>query len=134
MNEQKILEKRKNRRYKAIDGAYAAISPNSKKLGQITDISMGGLCFKYIDISKGSQDFRTRQKESIFLSSMGHYVGDLPFRIVSDYEVANEPTFSFMTVRKSHVQFTGLNLRQLFDLNNYLENNVSDQVEEFPRQ
>ncbi len=42
-------ERRKYTRYSIKNGSYATISPDSTKLGQIIDISMGGLAFKYID-------------------------------------------------------------------------------------
>ena len=130
----RTVERRKNRRYKAVEGAYAAISPNSHKLGQIIDISMGGLSFKYIDTSSDESDTEITSEESIFLSSMGYYVGDLPFKTVSDYEVTNAPSFSSMKIRKRHVQFTDLTFKQLFDLDYYLRNNVSEQVEKLPKQ
>lgn len=130
----RTVERRKNKRYKAIEGAYAAISPNSHKLGQIIDISMGGLSFKYIDTSIEDAEKENLQEESIFLSSMGYYVGDLPFRTVADYEVTNAPSFSSMKIRKRHVQFTDLSFKQLFDLDYYLRNNVSEQVEKLPTQ
>lgn len=130
----RTVERRKNKRYKAVEGAYAAISPNSHKLGQIIDISMGGLSFKYIDTSNDEMDNGVAPEESIFLSSMGYYVGDLPFKTVSDYEVTNAPSFSSMKVRKRHVQFTDLSFKQLFDLDYYLRNNVSEQVEKLPQQ
>ena len=78
-------EKRKNRRYKAIEGAYASVSPNSHKLGQIIDISMGGLSFKYMDPSSKDKQNTDMPNKTIFLSSMGYYVGDLPFKTVADY-------------------------------------------------
>ena len=118
-------ERRKNKRYNAIEGAYAVVSPNSNKLGQIIDISKGGLCFKYIDTSNDDREDGTQQEESISLSSMKYYVGNLPFKTVADYEVLNLPTFSSMRVIKMHVQFTGLSFNQLFDLDNYLRNNVA---------
>ncbi len=124
----RTIERRRNKRYKAVDGAYAAISPNSHKLGQIIDISMGGLSFKYIDTSNDNDDNGTPE-DAVFLSSMGYYVGDLPFKTVSDYEITNAPSFSSMKVRKRHVQFTDLSFKQLFDLDYYLRNNVSEQVE-----
>lgn len=130
----RTVERRKNKRYKAVEGAYAAISPNSHKLGQIIDISMGGLSFKYIDTSVEDKESGTLPEETIFLSSMGYYVGDLPFKTVSDYEVTNAPSFSSMKVRKRHVQFTDLSFKQLFDLDYYLRNNVSEQVEKLPQQ
>ncbi len=131
----RTVERRRNKRYKAVEGAYAAISPNSHKLGQIIDISMGGLSFKYIDTSNGPQkNDPLMGDEAIFLSSMGYYVGDLPFNTVSDYEVTNAPSFSSMKVRKRHLRFTDLTFKQLFDLDYYLRNNVSEQVERLPDQ
>lgn len=129
----RTIERRRNKRYKAVDGAYAAISPNSHKLGQIIDISMGGLSFKYIDTSNDKDDDGTPE-DAVFLSSMGYYVGDLPFKTVSDYEITNVPSFSSMKVRKRHVQFTDLSFKQLFDLDYYLRNNVSEQVEKLTNQ
>ena len=130
----RTVERRKNKRYKAIEGAYAAISPNSHKLGQIIDVSMGGLAFKYIDTSNDDMENEALSEETIFLSSMGYYVGDLPFKTIADYEVTNAPSFSSMKVRKRHVQFTDLSFKQLFDLDYYLRNNVSEQVEKLPQQ
>ncbi len=130
----RTVERRKNKRYKAVEGAYAAISPNSHKLGQVIDISMGGLSFKYIDTSSDDSENKQLPEESIFLSSMGYYVGDLPFKTVSDYEITNAPSFSSMKVRKRHVQFADLSFKQLFDLDYYLRNNVSEAVEKLPQQ
>ena len=76
----RTIERRKNKRYKAVEGAYAAISPNSHKLGQIIDLSIGGLAFKYIDTSNEEAEDKQTSEETIFLSSMGYYVGDLPFK------------------------------------------------------
>ncbi|MFA5902835.1 MAG: PilZ domain-containing protein [Desulfobacula sp.] len=125
----RTVERRKHKRYKAVEGAYAAISPNSHKLGQVIDISMGGLSFKYIDTTIDDSDFEQSPEETIFLSSMGYYVGDLPFKTISDYEITNAPSFSSMKIRKRHVQFTDLSFKQLFDLDYYLRNNVSEQIE-----
>jgi hypothetical protein len=130
----RTVERRKNKRYKAVEGAYAAVSPNSHKLGQIIDISMGGLAFKYIDTGNGETENESQREESIFLSSMGYYVGDLPFKTIADYELTNAPSFSSMKVRKRHVQFTDLSFKQLFDLDYYLRNNVSDQINKLPQQ
>ena len=125
----RTIERRKNKRYNAVEGAYAAISPKSRKLGQVINISMGGVCFKYIDNNYDDQDAGIQREDSIFLSSMGYYVGDLPFKTVCDYEVTNVPSFSSMKVRKRHAQFTDLNFKQLFDLDFYLRNNVFKKVE-----
>ena len=125
----RTIERRRHKRYKAVEGAYAAISPHSHKLGRVIDISMGGLSFKYIDTTSDDADFQQTPEETIFLSSMGYYVGDLPFTTISDYEITNAPSFSSMKIRKRHVQFSDLSFKQLFDLDYYLRNNVSEQIE-----
>ena len=124
MSIKRTVERRKNKRYKAIEGAYASISPNSQKLGQIIDISMGGVCFKYIDTSNDGQNDGTQQEDSIFLSTVGYYIGDLPIKIVGDYAVTNAPSFSSMKVKKMHIQFTDLSVKQLFDLDYFLRDFV----------
>ncbi len=130
----RTIERRKNKRYKAVEGAYAAISPNSNKIGQIIDISMGGLCFKYINTENKSEEPVNRNEKSIFLSSVGYYVGDLPFQTIADYEITDRPSFSSMKVRKRHVKFTDLTFKQLFDLDYYLKKNVSEQIKPLPNQ
>ncbi len=125
----RTVDRRKHKRYKAVDGAYAAVSPNSYKLGQVIDISMGGLSFKYIDTSANDAEYDQAPEESLFLSSMGYYVGELPFKTIADYEVTNAPSFSSMKIRKRHIQFTDLSFKQLFDLDYYIRNNVSEPVE-----
>ncbi len=128
----RTIDRRKNTRYEAAEGAFAAISPNSHKLGQIVDMSMSGLAFKYIDINnnrtKNKEEYR-EPEESIFLSSMGYYVGDLAFQTISDYEVTNTHSFSDMKIRQRHVKFTDLSFKQLFDLDSYLNNNVTSKME-----
>lgn len=130
-NSKETEERRLCRRYKAVEGAYAAISPNSHKLGQIADISISGLCFSYIDTSDSYQDAHPQPEELVFLSSMGYYVGDLPVKTVSDYEVTNVSSFSSLKIRRRHIHFTDLSSKQLFDLDNYLRHNVSEPMEEF---
>jgi hypothetical protein len=124
MSIKRTVERRKNKRYKAIEGAYVAISPNSQKLGQIIDISMGGVCFKYIDTSNDGQNDGTQQEDSIFLSTVGYYSGNLPIKIVGDYAVTNATSFSSMKVKKMHIQFTDFSVKQLFDLDYFLRNFV----------
>jgi hypothetical protein len=133
-DQKETVERRKSKRYKAIEGAYAAINPNSQKLGQIIDISKGGVCFKYIDASNDNQKSGTQQESSIFLSSIDYYVRNLHFKTVGDCDITNESLIGFIKVRKRHVQFTNLNFQQLFDLDNFLKNNTSGPVERLLQQ
>ncbi|MCK5313150.1 MAG: PilZ domain-containing protein [Desulfobacteraceae bacterium] len=124
-------ERRKFTRYPIKNGAYATISPESTKLGQIVDISVGGLAFKYIDTEPDTlKTAGSQSQETLFLSSMGYYVGDIDFKTVSDYEIPDcnipEASFDTMKIRVRHVKFTDLKLKQLFDLDYYIENNTTE--------
>ena len=131
--EKKIIERRKYKRYKAKDGAFAAISPLfSEKLGQIIDISMGGLAFKYITGNDNKDGEKKKEYEhSILLSSLDCYVEEIPFKTVEDREITNYPSFSSMKLRERRVKFNSLSSRQIFDLNSYLENNVIEKFDAF---
>lgn len=127
------IERQKYRRYKAKEGAYAAIiTPNLYIIGQLIDISMGGLSFKYIDSSNGYKDSRPQKEHSVFLSSVGCCVEGLPANIIFDQEVTNNPSFSSLKIRKMQIRFNDLNLKQCLDLDNYMRNNVTEKVEKFP--
>jgi hypothetical protein len=39
---------RKNKRFRALDGAFVAIKPSDTHVGRLIDISMGGLAFDYV--------------------------------------------------------------------------------------
>ncbi|MCP3944919.1 MAG: PilZ domain-containing protein [Desulfobacteraceae bacterium] len=128
VNKKHTMERRQNKRYKAVDGTYAAIHPYSHKLGQIINISMGGLAFQYIDINSYGKKHGETPENTIFLSSMSYYVGNLYFRTILDYEITKAPSFSSMKVKKRHIQFMDLSLKQLFDLDYYLRRNISEQI------
>ena len=84
-------ERRRHKRVELKQGAYAAISPNSFKIGQIKNISRGGLLFSYIDTQITPEN---PVENHLFLSSTNAYVSKLPFRtmppprILSSEEVA----------------------------------------------
>jgi hypothetical protein len=121
-------ERRKYKRYAAKAGAYAIISPGLTRLGQIIDISKAGLAFKYIDSNPDIKD----KNETLFLSSMGYYVKDIEFKTISDYEVSDYKSPKVgpdaMRIRKRHINFIDLNFKQLFDLDYYIENNISQAI------
>lgn len=123
---QSFQERRKHTRYNATDGAFAAVSPNSFKLGQIVNISRGGLAFQYIDTTRNVPG--KKEETHIFLSSKGYYVRGLPFKTVSDYEVPNDNPFSTLKMRQRAIQFCEMSFEQKTKLDHYIMNNA-DQYE-----
>ena len=122
MDKQKRVERRRNRRYKAAPGAFAAIEDTSMA-GQIVDMSMGGLCFKYLE----NETIEKKVSPSgMILALVGkkHYVEQLDFRIVRDYPVVNVSPFSTIGFRKCHLQFIEMNYMKQSELDGFIFTNI----------
>ncbi|MBF0468760.1 MAG: PilZ domain-containing protein [Desulfamplus sp.] len=125
----KTTRKRKKGTDHARSESYAAINPSSYKLGQIVNISHGGLVFKYID----REDNRSSvQERSIFLGSYGYYLGDtqmegdIPLLKEAPAITIEEVDFSqislehLMEIRKMRMEFAELTFRQIFALDKFI--------------
>ena len=119
----KLYERRKHKRHCVENDSYAAISPDSKKLGRILNISKGGLAFEYF-VNYGSEI--SKPEQTIYLSSNRCYVENIPFKVIDDREVANNLPFNSMEKRKQCVQFDKISQRKSFDLDFYIQNNTVD--------
>jgi hypothetical protein len=130
LDKKRSENRRTEERYKASEGAFAAIG-DSFKAGQICDIGSGGFSFKYIENSEEDQTARMSDKP-LALVSMASYVKGLQFKIIDEYRVPNAPSFYAMHIRKCHVQFVDLEVSQALELNDYIRHNAvrHDQIQE----
>ncbi len=140
------MEKRAFKRFETMDGAYAAISPSSYKIGQIVNISLGGLVFKYIDRDESNNAFG--DEGTIFLGGFGFSVGDLPFRTVDIDPIVEVEGIDFFEeeeqalphlkllngtifydaaaphMTEQRVAFTELTFKQIFAVDKYIRENM----------
>jgi hypothetical protein len=77
-------DRRRYERYGVKEGAYAALSPDSAKMGQIIDISRGGLCFRYIAHVDQIED---AAETHVFVGDEGIYLEKMPNRVIEDVPV-----------------------------------------------
>jgi hypothetical protein len=119
------VERRAYPRYRVKDGAYAALSPDSTIMGQIVDISRGGLCFKYI--VHREQAFESVATH-IFVGDNGYYLEKMPYKIVEDEQVESGSPFSSIIMRQRRVQFSNLTPNQLAQLDSFLYNRTTGKV------
>jgi len=76
-----LYDRRKHRRFKVPVDAFAIIKKPSFKLGQITDMSKGGISFYYI----GEKEFANNGfSVDILLADNDFYIDNLPVNIVSN--------------------------------------------------
>jgi hypothetical protein len=115
-------ERRKFQRYKVAYGAYAVAGPQAAKLGQIKDISMGGLAFNYLADEARSQ--RCNELD-IIIRQYSMRIEHLPVKTISDFELAQKNVFSTVKLRQLGVQFCELTLDQTTQLEHLLKTHTS---------
>jgi hypothetical protein len=116
------FERRKSKRFKAAYGAYAVVGPETSKLGQIKDISMNGLAFKYLADEARSNG---TGELDIIVHPDRFCVKSIPIDTVSDFELAKENAFSTVRLRQQGVQFGELTSDQTSQLEFILKHHTS---------
>jgi hypothetical protein len=112
------MERRRHKRFRSKEGAYAVLSGPVSKMGQILDISRGGLSFRYIDI--GDRPRKTcvldilRDDNAFRLENVG-------FKVISDLDASKDFPFSTIPMRRCGGEFTGLSNGQIYDLEYIIE-------------
>ena len=117
-NKEELIERRKHKRFKVKGGAFAVSTPDYKNLGQIKDISKGGLAFQFIE--NGEQTKGSFEIE-IFSTVGDFYLKKLPVRTVLDFEVENTVSSNSMPMRQWSMQFGKLNHLQKLLLDFFLQ-------------
>ena len=111
-------ERRKQKRFKAVNGAFAAVRQKSNQLGQIKDISFSGLAFTYLANEGAINGARALD---IFVTKHRLYIKDIPFQLVRDSLVEKESPFSTVPVRQQGVRFGKLSSKQHTQLEHLLQ-------------
>jgi PilZ domain len=111
-------ERRQQKRFKAEEGAFAALVDQESRLGQIKDISLQGLSFRYIDSSEKLDNARELK---IILGNQGLYLDNVPFKKICDFEIESEFSFSTVKMRQIGLKFGDLTSEQKIRLNRFIE-------------
>lgn len=105
-NKKDRIERRKHKRFTIKDVAFAILrTDEDEELGQIINISMGGLAFQYF---VGNRELQKANKLDVLLADNGLHVDNIGFHVVDDYELVNELPFSSITKREQRVYFDNL--------------------------
>ncbi|VFQ44718.1 PilZ domain-containing protein [Desulfoluna butyratoxydans] len=123
---QEMADRRAHRRYRAGDGAYAALSPASSKVGPIVDISMDGLCFRYIVHAEQPKE---PVETHIYVGDNGFYLEKMPYETVEDVEIDNPSSLSSIIMRQRRVRFVDLSANQKAQLQYFIAHRTSKQEE-----
>ena len=118
-------ERRQQKRFKAQEGAFAALVAQQSRLGQIKDISIRGLSFRYID---GNEKLENANELKIILDDQGLYLDNVPFKKISDFEIKSEFSFSTVKMRQIGLKFGKLTPGQRDRLNRFIEHHTIDEA------
>jgi hypothetical protein len=125
MSTEKHVERRKYTRFRTRNGALIELRSQRGKLGEIIDISKGGLAFRYIDIGdrpKGSFEL------DIFLKETGFRLEKVPAKTISDFRTTKYFPFSSTKTRRQGVQFGELTQKQISQLEHFIRNYTTGEV------
>ena len=114
-------ERRRQKRFKAREGAFAALVDQESRLGQIKDISLQGLSFRYID---NHEKLKNASELKIIINNQGLYLDKLPFKIIFDFEIESEFSFSRVNMRQIGLEFGDLTPVQRNRLDQFLKNHT----------
>jgi hypothetical protein len=123
-----LVERRKHKRYMAPHGAFAvlAVECHFAKLGQIIDVSRGGLSFSYA----GTEEWIGESLDlGILFAEQKFRLDNVPFKTVSDFEMVGETPASDVVIRRRGVRFGGLTYEQKFELEQFIRRDTLGEVE-----
>jgi len=125
MNRKEPVERRKHKRFRAQEGAFAVVRPESTKLGQITDIGRGGLAFRYV--VTGSQGNGATEVD-IFLAGNGFCLENIPIQTIWDLKAPKKFSNGSLPMRRCGLQFGELTDNQISELEYFIQKHTINKV------
>ena len=123
-----FAERRQHKRFQVHDGAFAVLRPRSDIWGQVIDIvgeigdiSQGGLMFRYI---AGENRSHEPFKLDIVLAGDSFRLDKIPFEAASDMDMADPLSLTPTTMRRQGVQFGALTHDQKAQLGYFIRNHA----------
>jgi DNA-binding response OmpR family regulator len=117
------VERRRFPRFLANTGAFVISCAEPSHRGELVDISLSGLSFRYLD---AAQEFGRVDEVSVYSADRTFSVDNLKCRTVSDL-VANSDTDSLSTgLHRRGVQFEDLTPAQMEQLRYFIQENVKE--------
>ncbi len=144
-NRKDFIERRKHNRFRVKEGGFAIIMSATANLGQIEDMSMGEIALavlkakplkmgQIVNISKGGLAFCYIDSEieagksselDILFAQKGFHLKKVMFKTAADYKAESEFPFSSIVMRQRSVQFREMRPYQISRLDYFIKNYTS---------
>jgi len=115
-------DRRHSKRYQAKEGVFAVLVAKQDKLGQIRDISMKGLSFRYVNNEIGSKD---PLELKIIIAGCGLYIDKVATEIISDFEIEGGFVVSSLKLRQTGIKFINLTSEQRYQIGRFIRKHTS---------
>ena len=118
----KQKERRKHRRFRAEDGAFAVLRrpwPHPTTLGRIEDINMYGLAFDY---TAGQEPPHKSAELEILWNDCSFRLKKVPSKTVSDFKAVTQSRLSSLEIRRCSMRFRKLTPHQKSKLEYFIQN------------
>ncbi len=109
------VERRKNRRFSAHEGAFVCFNSKPAMTGRILDLSLGGLGFIYLASNRRTADLFNLD---ILCVPCDFSLLTIPVRTISDFEMTGT---TFDSQRRSGLQFDRLTQDQMHEIRKLIE-------------
>ena len=113
-----FMERRNHPRFKVQEGAYAVLNNGYFKIGQIQNISKGGLALKYVAIGEKAEG---SCQVDIFVKNNDFFLTHIPFKTITDVYADVEIPFSTTSLRQCGGQFGELTQSQKVQLDYFIQ-------------
>jgi hypothetical protein len=110
-------DRRHSKRYQAKEGVFAVLVAKQDKLGQIRDISMKGLSFRYVNDGNGLND---PEELKIIIAGCGLYIDKVATEIISDFEIEGGFIVSSLKLRQTGIKFVNLTSEQRYQIGRFI--------------
>jgi hypothetical protein len=129
-SETSTAERRKHKRFQIKSKTFAAFfgPDTNRKIGEIINLSTGGMAFRYLNYEKESYGSISSDKSvelDIFWDGDGYSLGTVPVKTISDFVISRISTVSFIAMRHCRMKFTELTLFQELKLEHFIKNHLS---------
>ena len=112
-------EQRQHRRFRVPKTTFVALWPEFFRVGQVADISMGGLAFRHMT---GEEPPNGSLELDLFLAGRSFYLYKLPLEMIWNFEPVEASPSNAPDLRQCGLQFGALTPSQAAQLDYFIRN------------
>jgi hypothetical protein len=114
------VERRKNHRVEVNGATFVVLRPDYRNLGQVVDVGLGGLAFRYVSSPKAESRIESNMMD-IFVVGNDFYLDNVSFETIWDSPTNRVVPWRPTNMRLRGVRFKGLTLPQRSKLDHLVE-------------